>query len=861
MGVNKETSLNRMNIKINEESNVTQQQNVGFADQNQQWIYSIDNQLDDVHRTADMDDASLANFFSRPIKIATLNWTVGATFGVTINPWQLYFEDSRVINRITNYNLLRSRLCVRAMINGNGFHYGRAMLSYRPLHNRDNFVKWRFGLVPQDIIGASQRMHVWLDPTKSQGGTMCLPYVFYKNTMNIVQEDWRKMGEIDIASVTTLQHANGGTDSVTISIFAWAEDVSLSIPTIAEPGSLTPQGIMDGQDEHEEVSSGPISGPAAVVERVAGTLSEVPRLRPFALATEMAAGAVGKVAKAFGMSRPVDTGPISSYKPTYAGNMANSNMQDTSTKLTYDAKQQLTIDPVACGLGLDDEMSIVSIAKRESYLTQFSWATTAIPETLLWNSYVTPLLFATSGAERHYTPMAWASLPFKHWRGSINYRFQIVASSFHKGRLKIVYEPFLAAGGVTEYNTQYTHIIDLAKERDFTVTINWGQEYSYLDRGQFAAVPFDTAPLSAPRHGYANGIVMVSVVNDLTTPSAELSDVSVLVSVSATDDFEVANPDEVLNNVTFYVPQSASEQTKQYYAYVSTQAIEPLFGDEGLYAEQAGLDNADNDLTLEESAPVQQTIEAEMASKLLVSDNTQKIYFGDPITSIRQLLKRYEHYLPISQNATDGLRDTSTIIGLPDFPAYRGFDLAHGLNFSGPPSFAPYTFSDTTMMNWFTPLYLCRRGGIRYKFMYASPGESVRGIMSVRRTASHDRTASNTVTVSNADGSPSERAVAVKNRALNSHQGVQCTLVEQNPVLEIELPFYANRRFVPARQRNIMLNGDTFNTFHDVIFPNSVSLTAGVNIYVSAGEDFSLAFFQSCPVFYFAGDPAPSPAL
>jgi hypothetical protein len=119
----------------------------------------------------------------------------------------------------------------------------------RPLHNEDEMVAWRYGVVPQDIIAASQRMHVWIDPTKSQGGTLCLPYVFYKNGLSIPEQDWRSMGELDIASVTTLEHANGGTDSVTISVFAWAEDVSLSIPTVSEPGALAPQA-----DEYEEAT-------------------------------------------------------------------------------------------------------------------------------------------------------------------------------------------------------------------------------------------------------------------------------------------------------------------------------------------------------------------------------------------------------------------------------------------------------------------------------------------------------------------------------------------------------------------------------------------------------------------------------
>lgn len=847
-----------MNIKINEESNETQQQIVGFSDQNQQWIYSIDNPLDDVHSTADSNDASLENFFSRPIKIASLNWPVGATFGTTINPWQLYFENTRVINRITNYNLLRSKLCVRIMINGNGFHYGRALASYRPLHNQDQFTPWRYGLVNEDTIGASQRMHVWIDPTKSQGGTLCLPYVYYKNTMNVVEEEWRDMGVLDIASVTTLEHANGGSDSVTISIFAWAEDVSLSIPTIAEPGSLSPQVMLDEQGEYDEASAGPISGPSAVVARAAGALAVIPQIRPFALATEMAAGAIGNIAKMFGMSRPVDTAPISSYKPTYAGNMANTNTSDTSTKLTYDVKQELTIDPIACGVGPSDEMSLLSIAKRESYLTQFPWATTAVPETLLWNCYVEPKLYDTFGSEQHYTPMAWASLPFKHWRGSINYRFQVVASSFHKGRIKVVYEPYLAAGGVTEYNTQYTHVIDLAKERDFTVTVNWGQEFSYLERDELTAVPFSTTPLGAPRHGEANGILMVSVVNDLTTPSATLSDVSVLVSVSAGDDFEVVNPDDMLQRVTFYQPQSASEQTAKYYQYLSTQAEEPDFGGGYWYSEQADLDNADNDLTLEESAPVQQEIEASMATKLSVSDNAQKVYFGDPVTSIRQIVKRYEHYLPIAQNAIDGDKQTRTRVGLTDYPLYRGHAGTAGIHRTGFINILPYNYTDTTMMHWYTPIFLCRRGGIRYKFLYASPGEDTKGIMSVRRVADHVRSFQTIANVANPGGSPSEAVVDVKNRTLNTGQGVQCTMIEQNPVLEVEIPFFHNRRFAPARQTNVLENND-FNTFHDLAFPNAIAKTAGVNAFVAAGEDFSLSFFQSCPVFYFNSDPLPSP--
>lgn len=833
-----------MNIRINEEANVSQEQTVGFSDQNKQWMYSIDNKLDSTFKTADTMDADLQNFFSRPIKIGSINWTVGATFSSSFNPWSLYFTNKRVINRICNYHLLRARLCVRIMINGNGFHYGRALASYRPLPLNDSFATWRMGLVPQDVVAASQRMHVWIDPTKSQGGTLCLPFVFHKNAMNIVEQDFGLMGDLDIASVTTLQHANGGTDSVTLSIFAWAEDVSLSIPTIAEPGSLTPQcSYSEQMDESDMASKGPISTPANAISAAAGKLKGVPTIGPYAAATEMAASGVATVARAFGMSKPGDTGPIESVKPSYVGNMSNANVLDTSLKLTYDVKQQVTIDPSVVGVGEHDEMAISSIVQRESYLTQFLWPTIAVPEQMLWNCYVTPTLAALNGNEIHTTPMAYLAAMFAHWRGSINFRFQIVASSFHKGRIKIVYEPYLAAAGITEYNTQYTHVVDLAKERDFTVTINWGQEYSYLDvlQGGIAQTSFATTALGAPWHGQANGLLYVSVVNDLTTPGPAAADVSVLVSVSGGPDMEFMNP--CVNDTYGLFPQSGG--SSQYWDYLKG------------YSEQMALDNADSDLTTNESAPVGVTTEVSMAAKLQAGDSTDLVYFGDPVTSLRQMLKRYEFYAYYpAKAATDN--SVSDYI-LPDFPLMSGYaGSSSTMHLSAlPVDPTPFNYVGNTVMSRVAPLFLCRRGGIRWKYIYMAAEQIRTGTMSVRREPYASAWYAGPVTYA-AGGSTSEMAFAGQFRLLPGHSGTQCTPIAQNPTLEVEMPFHLKNRFAPGRAKQILNTAQQPPVqYHFLRFPNSVS-NPGVGAYVAAGEDFSLHFFQSTPILYFNFLPTPS---
>jgi hypothetical protein len=69
-----------------------------------------------------------------------------------------------VINRLNNYQLLKSKLHVRFVINGNGFYYGRLMADYTMLPNVDD-VTSTSTLVAANAIPASQRMKVFIDPS------------------------------------------------------------------------------------------------------------------------------------------------------------------------------------------------------------------------------------------------------------------------------------------------------------------------------------------------------------------------------------------------------------------------------------------------------------------------------------------------------------------------------------------------------------------------------------------------------------------------------------------------------------------------------------------------------------------------
>ena len=458
-------------VNIRLRANEMRNQNITFSDEDYSYMYDIDGRVDPTRRLQDTDDASLENFFSRPIKISEEEWGTGTTLSYSVDPWELYWQNKRVINRISNYKLLRATMHVKVVINGNGFQYGRLMVSYQPQERWDT-LSGVSGLIREDLVQLSQMPHIFLDPTTSTGGSMKLPFFHYENYLDIVGTEWSRFGKLHIRTLNELKHANGASDKVTVSIFAWAEDVSFNVLTSNSPDQLTPQS---GVEIDEGNKHGVISGPATKVAKAAGMLENVPYIGPFASATSMAAGLTSDVAKVFGYCRPPVTKNPEPYRPTPMSSLAVTNVPDTAQKLTVDDKQELTIDPRISGIGAVDVMNIKEIARRESYLTNFSWTVNTDPDTLLWNARVDPCIWAESGSAPtafHFPACAFAALPFKYWTGTMKFRFQVVSSHFHKGRLRISYDPeFLA--NTDEYNVNYSEIVDISEKTDFTINRKW----------------------------------------------------------------------------------------------------------------------------------------------------------------------------------------------------------------------------------------------------------------------------------------------------------------------------------------------------------------------------------------------------
>lgn len=831
-----QSGVEQFNVSVSASSPRMQSETTAFTDQNPSYKYTVDSQPDSTYGSADMGDVSLANFLARPVKIQSINWaTSSPDIYFRFNPWTDFFTDPRVANRIAHYSLMRCKLNLRVLVNGNSFHFGRAILSYIPMHEQDFLTKDR-SWVQQDIIQASQRPHIYIDPTYSQGGEMEFPFFWNKNALSIPDDEYNAMGECVFHTINKLKHANGADDNVTINIFAWASDLTLSAPTTALATGLTPQSGID------EYGDGMISKPAGVVARIAGSLTSAPVIGPYARATQIASGALSGIASLFGYSRPNDISTIKAYKPTFLGNMANTNLEDTAIKLSLDAKQEITVDPRVTGLSNTDEMTVCSVVKRESYLTTFDWLVADPLDEKLWASDVTPVLWGNVGpadtptTELHLPACAFGTLPFQYWRGTLNFRFQVVASNFHRGRLRVVYEPYGPTAALN-YNENYNRVIDIAEEKDFTVSIGWGAQTSYAGFKRPGRVnpPYGKNHVTVPGpQGTSgpdnNGHLSLFVVNDLTVPNSTVdNDIQVNVFISAGDDFEVAAPWSV--------------------------AIAPLthFPPPPLVA-QSGVEDVEQ--TSEPSAPMQTSTES-MAAIIDTADPTTHVYFGEEIKSFRQCLKRYNYHHIVGPGV--GAGEAWWKLRFPAFPYPRGGEPTAPVN-------GKYNYSRMTMLNYLVPAYTGWRGGLRWKSQYhpgvqdAAGADPTMGSLDLpfvaRRSSFYSFPYENGVTARIWTGTPEDVAFNDQVGIPDTWEGASATSTRQNPVLETEVPYYLPYRFTPAKWSSSTQVSATLDQAKQSV----LELTVGINEdlgspvitnYVSTAEDFSTYFFTGSPVFYY----------
>lgn len=757
---------------------------------------------------------------------------------------------------------------MKILLNGNSFYYGRALVSYNPYLTED-YVTLNRAFFEQDLVAASQKPHFLLDPTTSQGGEMCIPFIWPENYLDITQFGWEDdMGRVTIHDFDILRHANGGTDPITVSVFIWAENVQLSVPTnsaaqsgtsrrpldklgfptfeeqaASKPKKKTTRKVDNTRSNDEFVKDGLISKPASAIAKAANAMSMIPVIAPYAKATELVATRIGQIAKLFGYSRPQVLEDSRTYVPRYFGNICNSDTPEPLVKLTLDSKNELSIDTRTMGLGGEDELAISAIAQRPSFWHQFDWPESAVTDTLLASMTVQPVCTRTLSAapvtEYHPTALAFAAAPFAAWQGSIKFRFNVVASEYHRGRLRIVYNPLTNAAGAIPYNTVYSTIIDITEDRDFEYEVKWADIKAWNQLQEIDVDPADNFDTSAPAVSTYkdNGTLSVYVVNELATPGITPASVKVQVWVSGGED------------IAFAIPSPTKLSTLSYFKEQSE--IAP-------YVEQSGEETmaSSGDFSNEPMNASQLTTFGD--SLTIGQDNQYLVYQGERIMSFRDMLRRYNYHWSIFPS-DKGSGKRIMKMSLTDFPFYRGWDpYASDQAINSLAENSPYSFCNSTLLNYLTPAYVCRRGGLRHKAIYmTSANATAMRTFSVTRNNLY-ATNSHTFVDTSSNNTGTLRS-AILDTGIAFLGGSHVTPTTLNPCLEYETPYYSyGQRFSPARKLNYFFVGESGHQINlDLTGQESLNQTR-IDKYISTAEDFQLGLFIGAPVYYSYANPTAS---
>lgn len=834
-------------LKVQSEDVIDDQQVEYNNSQNHEVLTFIDSStglIDDIGYTKNpiasqsaTDNTSLENFLSRPTLIDSRTWTTSdlvGNLGSTIEPWHLFLSNATILNKLQNYAFIRAKLCIKIVINATPFHFGLMRIAYEPSVNAANngsrFSKIRTNptsALPY-LIPYSQLPGTWIYPADNSGGELRVPFFRHTNWLNLkLAADAKTMGTLSyyIASVLGVATSSGST-SLAVDTFAWLEDVELS-------GS-TAELILQAKDEYD----GPISRSASAVAGIASKLDSVPVIGKFARATVIGASAIADIASMFGFTNTPIIDDVHGYTPLPGAHLASSQISTPVQKLTLDPKQELSIDPSLHGLGSQDEMAISNIISKESALVVGGWSTSNPTGTIIFNCRVSPMLFGSTNifdtgltqvAYRIYhTPMSYAGMLFQHWRGDIIFDIDVICTKFHKGRLKITWDPIGGQGSTAvSENKVFTSILDIGETNRTSFRVPFHQAYSFLRMRGITAENWSLGSPITLNSENDNGMLVISVLTPLISPVSPQS-VGLKISVRGAENLEFANPASSIG-------ESSAGQPPSYFDVQGKDEV----------------DIQSNIITL-----------GDIGTK---HPERYSLNIGERVVSLRTLLHRYAIYdftCMAKNGATKAASFAKSFSRLPPSYGYDPNGLSTASKIKAASGTAPFNYTPTHPITYVAMMYGAFRGGVNYVANVSSDLYPYIGDVKVQRltdTTESSARAGVTLYLSNTGSSQSNYRQFMLQYAgayAYANAGAAFTNTQTNGALSWYQPHMAGTNFNYADTNFSILGNSSDQSDRECSYlqilvkqttANTSTDTLTLTTYAGSGADFTCLWWLCCP--------------
>lgn len=765
----------------------------------------------------------ISDFLARPAIIHSKAHAVGTSVDEVFDVWDRYTSLPSVRAKLRNYAYLKATLKIRISVSGTPFHIGRLLVSYQPyaklnpnLQNLLNASATSDNYRPCLLNYLSQaRGSTTMNVCENKPTELTIPFISTKPMHRLYNEgttgpivdtdpfdDLDYAGSLYVKSFSALSGVSASDTPIYMQVYAWMEDVQLGTNTGTQMEITTESGTVD------ERKTGPVERITSRMLRVSKALEGVGFLSPYAAASSLFLTGANKVASIMGWSKPVMNKETIRMKNDLFANVACTMGNDTAHRIVLDPAQELSIGPEVCGTETD-EMIIQHIANRCSYLQTFTWDTTddAMSD-LLYACSVTPNLVTVGNFSPKRivqpTAMAFAALPFYFWRGDIVFRFEVVCSQFHRGKLAVLYEPnlnqFGNIGSDLRINKQFVRVFDIQETNVFEVRVNWASYRSWLKVGSYSTA-FINNDMLLTNNGneFCNGCIIVSPFTDLQSPDSTGVTINVYVY---SDNLQVNG----LTEDNLYTDR----------AVVAAPGLAEIETESGSVSCINSLEVRCIDLNPSTASP----------------DKICEEHFGEQPISFRALIKRY---VTTNRIATGALA-------------------AGQYEFIGnifPPSSLPYGTTGASVRDLFTYLryaYLGYKGGIRTIFTANAAVQLGLSPLSALKAALYSPTSytADTVTTSTTTYNSSHM------------EGAMISSVITGPAIHFETPFYTNNLFVFPFMEQLddglpskdMMEDKWFRMYRVTFYaPTAFTSSSKVTVDQAGAEDFSFMRFLGAPYY------------
>lgn len=624
-----------------------------------------------------MNNLDLTNFLARPVPLDTFDIVIGDALDFSIDVWDSWASQPSVRAKLRNYAFLKGNLHVKIAISGSPFHYGKILVSYQPYAIRNTILQanlTNYGALPGyrplllNYLSQSPESAV-MDVKDNTPLDIECPFIspnpmhrlFNASTLVISDvtsfSDLENAGTLYMYGISPCGSVSTTASDLTVYIYAWMTEVELGAPTGTQIAITTESRVMD------ERETGPVETALTTAADAANALTTVPTIAPVAKASSMILRGLSGMASLLGWSVPPVMNEAVFVKNQPYMNGAQTIGVFTGKRLTLDPKQEVTVDP-RDGSVEEDELQITAISRVGTYLRTFTWATTDAPLTgNIFICPVTPNLNTVVNKLTNYwvqpTAMSFANMPFRFWRGTIHFKFEVVVSQFHRGKLAFYYEPncyqYALIDANLDTNKQFIKVIDIQETQIVEFSIGWAFHRDWC----MNEIDTDTFPYVVTVDDFgelANGYIAVVPFTSVQSPDD--SDVTVNVYVSC--------PDLQVNTLNSEIYPSSRITTE-------SRVVEH--------------DVAHSSMPLNDSTATTQGI--------------SERHFGEQPLSFRSVLKRYVTFHTLTVTQIDNSHATYSF-AMPSIPAIQ-------------PQVGSSSISYFFLLSYLRYAYLGLKGGIRYR--------------------------------------------------------------------------------------------------------------------------------------------------